>query len=107
MNIKLNTFGSALGTRSAAESIRMKVEESLKTGNEILIDLEGVFAISNSFSDELFGKLLFSFDIHTLRKLVRIINANEFVSDCIKSSMRIRSSNLDGTSFTTTPPSYS
>lgn len=49
--------GSVLGGREVAEHIREDVERRVGAGEEVVIDLDGVLAVSPSFADELFGKL--------------------------------------------------
>jgi uncharacterized protein DUF4325 len=46
-----------LGGRDLAKEIRADVVRRVEAGEEVVIDLEGVLAVSPSFADELFGKL--------------------------------------------------
>lgn len=49
--------GEVLGGRILGEEIRAEVISLVKTGEEVVLDLDGVLAISPSFADEVFGKL--------------------------------------------------
>lgn len=49
--------GSVLAGRDLAKHIRREVVDQVEHGEEAVIDLDGVVAISPSFADELFGKL--------------------------------------------------
>ena len=55
--IKLaDDFGSVLTGRSVAESLRLRIQELAEHG-DVVVDFEGVVAVSPSFADELFAKL--------------------------------------------------
>jgi uncharacterized protein DUF4325 len=49
--------GEVLGGRVLGEEIRAKVVRLVKAGEVVTLDLNGVFAVSPSFADEVFGKL--------------------------------------------------
>jgi len=56
--IKLaDEFGPVLAGRVTAVGIREEIESLARQGEDVVIDLDGVEAISPSFADELFGKL--------------------------------------------------
>ena len=50
-------LGPVLAGRNVAASLRDRVETALGRGEEVLLDFEGVDAMSPSFADELFAKL--------------------------------------------------
>ena len=49
--------GSVLAGRDLAKAIRRDVVGRVEQGEDVVVDLAGVVAISPSFADELFGKL--------------------------------------------------
>lgn len=49
--------GEVLGGRILGEEIREEVVRLVNSGEKVVLDLEGVQAISPSFADEIFGKL--------------------------------------------------
>lgn len=50
-------FGPVLSGRFVAEELRLRVESVVKAGDTVVLDFEGVEAMSPSFADELFAKL--------------------------------------------------
>lgn len=49
--------GSVLTSRGRAAVLRAAIEHALASGEEVVVDLDGVTTVSPSFADELFGKL--------------------------------------------------
>lgn len=50
-------YGAVLNGRSLGESIRGKAMDHVRRGEAVVLDLDGVEAVSPSFADEIFGKL--------------------------------------------------
>lgn len=50
--------GPVLTGRGLAEEVRTEAESLVQAGDQVVIDLAGVQAVSPSFADELFGKLM-------------------------------------------------
>jgi anti-anti-sigma regulatory factor len=50
--------GTVLAGRGLATAIREEVEHLIADGTEVILDFEGVEAVSPSFADEVFGKLV-------------------------------------------------
>ncbi len=50
-------LGSVLTSRSLAEELRLRVVGIASRGEHVVIDFEGVEAMSPSFADEIFAKL--------------------------------------------------
>jgi hypothetical protein len=51
-------YGPVLAGRGLAEHLRSEIETEVSTGHHVLVDLRAVQAVSPSFADELFGKLV-------------------------------------------------
>lgn len=49
--------GEVLGGRVLGEEVRASVVREVESGKTVVLDLDGVQAISPSFADEIFGKL--------------------------------------------------
>jgi len=57
--IRLIEFGySFLGSRSIARSVRERADDLLKAGTDVTLDFHGIEEITDSFANELLGKLL-------------------------------------------------
>jgi hypothetical protein len=50
-------FGAVLGGRIVGEEIRREALGQVARGEKVVLDLDGVEAVSPSFADEIFGKL--------------------------------------------------
>lgn len=57
MLLALSHFDTTFSTRQRAEALRLRVEEAVKAGDPVTIDLSGILAISYSFADEFAGVL--------------------------------------------------
>jgi anti-anti-sigma regulatory factor len=60
-------LGPVLAGRGLATTLRERVEGALASGDAVVIDFEGVEAMSPSFADELFAKLGVTLDDERLR----------------------------------------
>ena len=58
MKIIFCKYGSSFGTRAFAENLRSTVREEINNNEKVVFDFTGVRVVSNSFADELFGKLI-------------------------------------------------
>lgn len=61
-HISLQDFGALLGSRWLGMKVRATIEAKLDelegTGQQLVIDAEGVQSMSHSFADECFGRLV-------------------------------------------------
>jgi anti-anti-sigma regulatory factor len=58
MTIKLlDEQGPVITGRSAATRIRERIEADIRSGDDVVVDFDGVLTISPSAGDELFAKL--------------------------------------------------
>jgi anti-anti-sigma regulatory factor len=51
-----DTFGNVLVSRARASALRETIDAALQRGEDVVVDFEGVTALSPSFVDELFAK---------------------------------------------------
>lgn len=68
-----------LASRTLARSYRCNVESNIRENRKVLVDLDGVLSISESFSDELFGVIAAKYGVNALTDNVKIINVNNFI----------------------------
>lgn len=79
---RLADFGHDLLTRDRAATIREKLRSliaSLSPGARVLVDMDGVGAITPSFADELLGRLLLEVGPAQFRSALRLQAADETV----------------------------
>jgi STAS-like domain of unknown function (DUF4325) len=50
-------YGEILGGRVLGDELRAEILMHVQAGEEVVVDFEGVVAMSPSFADEVFGKL--------------------------------------------------
>ncbi|MDI0267802.1 STAS-like domain-containing protein [Clostridioides difficile] len=88
MIIKFLEFGKSLGTRQLGKKIRTDIINSIKKGDKVIFDFNGVSIISNSFADECFGKILEEMDLQTLVNNTEFKDTNDNIRIIIKSVLR-------------------
>lgn len=95
MELIFNTSGNALGTRFLGRNIRVQIENSIKNGETVVFNFEGVNIISHSFADECFGKLLLNLELQDLKSKTTFKNTNETIKKMISFTLSERISNLE------------
>ena len=78
IKLELWNIGTNIGTRFAAFPLREKIEEQFSSIEKIVLDLTGVEYVSESFADELIGKLVFKFSAQDIRDKLDFISATPF-----------------------------
>ncbi len=58
MVVEMNKFGAALGTRDAGRLAYTVIDQKIANGEMIEFDFSNVLVVTNSFADEVFGKLV-------------------------------------------------
>lgn len=53
----VDEFGPFPAGRPSAEQMRARIEQAVAAGEHVVVDFDGVEAVSPSFADELFAKL--------------------------------------------------
>jgi len=88
MQLNLADYGKTLATRQLASKLRGDLLS--QTGNDVILDLAGVLAVSHSFADELVGELAEAaidpgagFEIH-------VLNASDEVLAVIERACELR-----------------
>lgn len=83
-----------LASRSQAIPQRHKIEAFIREGSSIDLDLSGVYSISESYSDEIFGVLVVKFGIKKVLSQVRILNASSSILKSIAKVIQRRSNEI-------------
>ena len=87
-----NSEGDCL-TRSQGEKVRVRLVEyydALSENDELVIDFEGIVAMTPSFADECFGKLAQRIGAERFRASVTLTGANETLHVLLNSVLRRR-----------------
>ncbi len=94
MVIQFKNIGTNLGTRSAGAEVREKLINNINNNEKMVFDFTGVEVVSNSFADECFAKLIFFFDMETIKKHTTFQNASPFIKAVIANAFKERIYNL-------------
>lgn len=87
--IEMRTFGSSLVTRGAGRAAYEAIAHVMGT-EDIVFDFDGVDTITNSFADEVFGRLAYELGMDTLRKRTRFVNIAPFWSKVVRNAIDTR-----------------
>lgn len=94
MRFEFIKFGESLGTRILGKTIRNEIIERIEEGDKVTFDFRDVNVVSNSFADEVIGKLFLKYDKDFLMKNTNFMNVNSFVESVIKKAINDRLSLL-------------
>lgn len=93
MIVNMSRFGTALSTRASGRGAYAFVNsESSGFSVPMEFDFSGVDTVSNSFSDELFGRMAFELGMDRLRTITSFSNVKPLAARIIRSSMDARDS---------------
>lgn len=95
MKIHFGHINNSLGTRVLGEKTRLEIEASLRNGDFVTFDFDGVDLISHSFADECFGKLLLTWNLEEIQKLSTFKNTNDLVKKTIAFVIKERVSQVE------------
>lgn len=99
MLIKFEEHESLTRTRQGGRIVKEQVVPMLNSAtgiDPVVFDFSGVSAISSSFADELFGKLISDMGFDNFKSVTTFRNINPLVTNVIKNSIYHRNSdNLD------------
>lgn len=91
MRMMMHQFGMSLGTRDTGRLAKSKIIEILdNTEEKIIFDFSHVSVVSNSFADEVFGKLILEYDFDEFKARTTFANINRFAAICIKKAIENR-----------------
>lgn len=92
LTIVMREFGSALVTRKAGNAAYNAIVAKMVPDEVIVFDFDGVDTITNSFADEVFGRLAFELGMDELRKRTTFRNVSPFWARVIRTAMDTRAS---------------
>lgn len=86
--IKMNKFGSSLTTRASGRNAYQEISKIVETSeNVVVFDFAGIEVISNSFADEVFGRLASDYGMEGLRKRTTFVNVAPFWARVIREAI--------------------
>ncbi|QIP91217.1 STAS-like domain-containing protein [Serratia fonticola] len=83
-----------LASRNQAIPQRHKIETLLKQGSAVSLDLSGVFSISESYADEIFGVLVVKFGSDKILSQLKVKNVSPSILRSIAKVIQRRSNEL-------------
>lgn len=93
MLIKMSEFGSSLCTRSSGRDVYNQVAKELAADNKrVVFDFENVTSVTNSFADEVFGRLALDVGLEPLKRQTSFINIEVFPAKVIRTAIDNRTS---------------
>lgn len=81
-------------SRNQAIPQRHKIEVLINEGNFVDLDLSGVYSISESYSDEIFGVLVVKFGVTKVLSRVKVRNASPSILKSIAKVIQRRSNEV-------------
>ena len=91
--INLSSLGVDLATRSQGKEVRERITGELSRlaeGDLLVVSFDGIGAMSPSFADECFGKLLLDLGRDGFSQKLRLVGANETVRSVVNAAMNNR-----------------
>lgn len=88
MVIRVRDAVSKCATFEDGVVLRGQIESALSQSATVEVSFEGVFAVSSSFVNGAFVRLLDSYDLKTVRKRLRIVQSTPLINDLIKSKLK-------------------
>ena len=86
MIVMMKDFGNSLVTRAAGRSAYENITARMAESQEIAVfDFSNVDSITNSFADEVFGRMAFELGFDQLRKSTSFTNISPFWASVIRS----------------------
>lgn len=88
MIIKLNEFGTSLGSRVLGKEVSSMID--FEEEDEIILDFDGVKMVTSSFADEVVGKNCARLGLHNFFDKVQIVNTSEQIKFILKKAIMDR-----------------
>lgn len=84
MVLNMLDFGDNLCTRASGRAVYESVVKTIQASGETLVfDFDGVSVVTNSFADEVFGRLAMEFGLEKLIKATTFRNVSDFPAKVI------------------------
>lgn len=93
MVIEMKEFGRSLVTRASGRSAYQKIAPVVMSATErVVFDFAGVDTITNSFADEVFGRMVFETGMDELRARTTFRGIAPFSARVVRHAMDLRES---------------
>ena len=93
MIVNMSRFGTALSTRASGRGAYAFIcAETNGFAVPVRFDFSGVDTVSNSFADELFGRMAFELGMDRMKEVTSFVNVRPLAARIIRSSMDARNS---------------
>ena len=90
VRMSMNNYGTTLCTRQSGRIAYEAVMDAFDHGETVVFDFSGVDSVTNSFADELFGRLALQLGMEKLKQLTSFVNVNATSARFIRSVMERR-----------------
>lgn len=91
MIVNMSKFGTALSSRvSGRKAYDEIIRESVSLSTPVVFDFEGVTLVTNSFADEVFGRMTWDMGIDAMRSRTSFKNVNPFWGRIIRGAIDLR-----------------
>ena len=91
MIVKMNGFGHSLVSRAAGRVAYNRIVSLPTWGTEkTVFDFSGVGSITNSFADEVFGRMAFEMGMEAMRKKTSFKGINPFMARIVRTTIDAR-----------------
>lgn len=88
MLVEMAEFGSVLGTRVAGrEAYQIIMERTNSLSEKVIFDFSGVTTITNSFADEVFGRMVVEMGMDALRERTTFKNISGMWARVVRRAM--------------------
>lgn len=87
---QLSRWGTFLNTRELGREVREQLLSSIQHDVIVIVDFSGIELTSQSFADEVFGKLVIEIGLENITKKFRLANVSPDIGSVIKYVMHER-----------------
>lgn len=95
MVFQMKKFGTVLSTRSLGKQVYTSLYEDILHCDELLIlDFDGIDAVTNSFADEVFGRLAVRIGLSELQRRTTFRNIDRVSAMCVRVAIDARNKEL-------------
>jgi len=88
MVVFMSSFGLSLATRETGRDAYLQISDAMKNPDTLVtFDFTDVITVTNSFADEVFGRLAMELGMDELRKRTRFVNISPMWAKVIRGAM--------------------
>lgn len=91
MKVMMRKYGGALATRASGRTAYADViHDSNNLSERVVFDFDGVSVVTNSFADEIFGRIAYEVGITQMRKVTTFRNVSPIWAAVIRHAIDVR-----------------